>query len=65
MKVIEHLDRARNPLFSYEIVPPPRGRSVKDITDIVEALIPLNPSWIDVTAHASAAYYNEREDGSI
>lgn len=65
MKVTEHLDRANNPLFSYEIVPPPRGRSVKDIIDIVEALMPLNPPWIDVTAHASAAYYNEREDGSI
>ena len=55
----------KNPLFSYEIVPPPRGRSVQEIIDIVEALTPLNPSWIDVTAHASAAYYNEREDGSI
>lgn len=65
MKVVEHLERATNPLFSYEIVPPPRGRSVKDIIDIVEALMPLNPPWIDVTAHASAAYYNEREDGTI
>lgn len=65
MKVIEHLDRATNPLFSYEIVPPPRGRSVKDIIEIVEALMPLNPPWIDVTAHASAAYYNEKDDGSI
>lgn len=65
MKVIEHLDRARNPLFSFEIVPPPRGRSVQEIIDIVEALNPINPSWIDVTAHSSSAYYNEREDGSI
>ncbi len=65
MKVIEHLERAKNPLFSYEIVPPPRGRSVKDIIDIVEALMPLNPPWIDVTAHASAAYYNEKDDGTI
>lgn len=65
MKVTEHLDRAKNPLFSYEIVPPPRGRSVQDIIDIVEALKPTNPAWIDVTAHSSSAYYNEREDGSI
>jgi methylenetetrahydrofolate reductase (NADPH) len=52
MKVIEHLSNAKNPLFSYEIVPPPRGRSVQDIIDIVEAVMPLNPPWIDVTAHA-------------
>lgn len=65
MKVTEHLENAKNPLFSYEIVPPPRGRSVQDIIDIVEALNPVNPAWIDVTAHSSSAYYNEREDGSI
>jgi methylenetetrahydrofolate reductase (NADPH) len=65
MKVIEHLQNAKNPLFSYEIVPPPRGRSVQDIIDIVEALNPVNPAWIDVTAHSSSAYYNEKEDGTI
>lgn len=65
MKVTEHLERAKNPLFSYEIVPPPRGRSVQDIIDIVEALKPTHPAWIDVTAHSSSAYYNEREDGTI
>lgn len=65
MKIIEHLDKASNPLFSYEIVPPPRGRSVQDIIDIVKALAPLNPPWIDVTAHASSAYYNEKGDGTV
>lgn len=65
MKVIEHLAKATGPLFSYEIVPPPRGRSVKDIIEIGEALLPLNPPWIDVTSHASSAYYHENADGSI
>jgi methylenetetrahydrofolate reductase (NADPH) len=65
MKVIEHLDRAKNPLFSFEIVPPPRGRSIQEIIEIVNALMPLNPSWIDVTSHASLAQYIERDDGSI
>ena len=65
MKVIEHLEKAKNPLFSYEIVPPPRGRSIQDIIDIVEAVKPYNPPWIDVTAHSAGAYYNERLDGII
>lgn len=66
MHVIEHLDRAnRNPLFSYEIVPPPRGRSIKDILDVVEMLQPLNPPWIDVTSHSPTAYYREKNDGTI
>ena len=65
MKVIEHLEKARNPLFSFEIVPPPRGRSVKDLIDAVEQLVPMEPSWIDVTAHSSVAFYNEMADGTI
>lgn len=65
MKVIEHLDRATNPLFSFEIVPPPRGRSVKDIIDIVKDVQQFNPPWIDVTAHSAGAYYSERPDGTI
>ena len=65
MKVIEHIHSAKDPLFSYEIVPPPRGRSYKDIVEIVEILAPLNPPWIDVTSHSSAAYFQERTDGTI
>ena len=65
MKVIEHLEKSLNPSFSYEIVPPPRGRSVRDVIDIVEALVPLNPPWIDVTSHSAGAFYNERENGTI
>jgi methylenetetrahydrofolate reductase (NADPH) len=65
MKVTEHIERAKDPLFSYEIVPPSRGRSVQDIIDVVEMLSPLQPPWIDVTAHSSVAYYNESADGSI
>lgn len=65
MKVIEHILKARNPLFSCEIVPPPRGRSAQEIVEIAQALVPLNMSWIDVTSHASAAYFLEQADGSI
>lgn len=65
MKVIEHLERATNPSFSYEIVPPPRGRSVKDIIEVVETLDPFNPPWIDVTSHSAGAFYQEKGDGLI
>jgi methylenetetrahydrofolate reductase (NADPH) len=65
MYVSEHLAKAKDPLFSFEIVPPPRGRSVKDIIEAVEALSHLNPPWIDVTSHSSSAYYREKNDGTI
>ena len=65
MKVIEHIERAKEPLFSYEIVPPPRGRTVQDVVEVVKKLAPFNPPWIDVTAHSAGAYYSENSDGSI
>lgn len=65
MKVIEHIDKATNPLFSFEIVPPPRGRSIQDVVDMVKVLAPYNPPWIDVTSHPSGAFYHENEDGTI
>ena len=65
MKIIEHIQNAKNPLFSFEIVPPPRGRTIQDIIDIVEAIKPFNPGWIDVTAHSASAYYTEQSDGNL
>ncbi len=65
MKVIEHISKSNGTLFSFEIVPPPRGKTITAVTDVVETLLPHNPSWIDVTAHPAGAYYNERPDGTI
>ena len=69
MKVIEKIlnvdSKRSDPKFSYEIVPPQRGRSVKDIIDAAETLINLDPQWIDVTSHASSAVFTENSDGSI
>lgn len=65
MRVVEHIEKASEPLFSYEIVPPPRGRTVQDVIEVVEALLPFHPPWIDVTSHAAGAYYQEHADGSV
>ena len=36
MKVIEHIEKAKDPIFSFEIIPPKRGTSVQEITNIVK-----------------------------
>jgi methylenetetrahydrofolate reductase (NADPH) len=65
MHVIEHLDKAQETLFSFEIIPPPRGKTVSDIIDMVEQIAPVNPPFIDVTSHTAEATYEEKPDGSI
>ncbi|MGE4130481.1 MAG: methylenetetrahydrofolate reductase [Bdellovibrionales bacterium] len=65
MQVIELIDRATGPAFSFEIVPPPRGRSIQDVLEVVDCLMPVKPQWIDVTSHSSSAYFHENKDGTI
>ena len=65
MRVTEHLDRAADTLFSFEIIPPKRGGSVRDIIGIVEQVAPFKPPFIDVTSHAAEAAYEEMPDGTI
>lgn len=65
MFVTEHLELAGEPLFSYEIIPPPRGRGVRDILEIVEQLVPFHPPFIDVTSHGAMAEYIEQGDGTV
>ena len=65
MHVTEHLDRADRTLFSFEIIPPPRGKSVADIIRMVEQIAPVKPPFVDVTSHTAEATYDELPDGTI
>lgn len=65
MRVTEILANTKSPAYSFEIIPPPRGRSIADLIEIVDCIMPIRPQWIDVTSHSSSAYFHENSDGSI
>ena len=65
MKVIDHINSTKSHSFSYEIIPPLRGKKVRDILDIVEKIKKFDPPWIDVTSHSAEAHYEEAHDGSV
>jgi len=65
MKVIEHIERADNTLFTIEILPPVKGDSIQSIYDSIDPLMEFKPAFIDVTYHREEIVYKERQNGLL
>jgi methylenetetrahydrofolate reductase (NADPH) len=65
MKVIDHLKDARSTLFSVEILPPLKGKSIQSIWDILNPIMEFKPSFVDVTYHREEYVYKKRENGLL
>lgn len=65
MKVIEHIEKAKETLFSFEILPPLKGKSIQSIYDGIDPLMEFNPKFINVTYHREEYVYKEREKGLL
>jgi methylenetetrahydrofolate reductase (NADPH) len=63
MKIIEHLNKANQPLISFEIIPPKRGGDIKSLLAVLDDIVKYNPPFIDITSHAAEATYEETESG--
>ncbi|MBM3452913.1 MAG: methylenetetrahydrofolate reductase [NAD(P)H] [Bacteroidetes bacterium] len=65
MKVIDHLTNAKDTLFSFEILPPLKGKSIQSIFDGIDPLMEFEPKFINVTYHREEFIYKERENGLL
>ncbi len=63
MKVTEHLDRAKRPLISFEIIPPQRGGHVRDLMALMDDLVKYEPPFIDITSHSAEMVYADTPGG--
>lgn len=63
MKVIEHLENAKNPLISFELIPPKRGGDIKGLLSVLDDITKYNPPFIDITSHAAEVIYEETSTG--
>lgn len=62
MKVTEHLKNANGkPLFSFEIIPPKKGKNIQELYDNIDPLIEFNPPFIDVTTSREEYIYIEKK----
>ncbi len=63
MKVIEHLAKAKEPLISFEIIPPKRGGDIYGILSVLDDLMKYKPPFIDITSHSAEVVYEETPHG--
>ena len=63
MKVIEHLEKAKKPLLSFEIIPPKRGGDIESLLKVIDDISKFNPPFIDITSHAAEVSYEETPHG--
>ena len=63
MKVTEHLESAKNPFISFEIIPPKRGGDIQSLLKLVDDLAQYKPPFIDITSHAAEVVYEETSTG--
>lgn len=65
MKITEHLQKASKPLFSFEVIPPVKGKSIQELYNNIDPLMEFKPPFIDVTTSREEYIYIEKENGLL
>lgn len=62
MKVTDHISKAKGKtLFSFEIIPPVKGKSIQELYDNIDPLMEFKPPFIDVTTSREEYVYIDRD----
>src|SRR6476661_9069480 len=66
MKITDHITSAQGKtLFSFELLPPIKGQSIKGIYDAIDPLMEFKPPFIDVTYHREDYIYKQHDSGLL
>jgi methylenetetrahydrofolate reductase (NADPH) len=65
MKVIEHIHAAKQPLVSFEILPPLKGKGINALWEHLDPLMEFKPAFINVTYHRSESMFKRKVDGTF
>lgn len=65
MKITDHIKIADNTLFSFEIIPPVKGKSIQQLYDNIDPLMEFKPPFIDVTTSREEFIYIEKSGGLL
>ena len=65
MKVIEHINKAKDTLISFEILPPLKGKGIQSLYQHLDPLMEFSPAFINVTYHRSEHVFKKTPDGNF
>lgn len=63
MSVSEFLQSPHETAFSFEVLPPVKGKSIEQIYRTIDRLRDFNPAYINITTHRSDTVYHETAPG--
>ena len=66
MKVTDHIRNANGKtLFSFEVLPPLKGKTIETLYNHLDPLMEFKPPWINVTYHRAETMFKKRTDGGF
>ena len=65
MTVLEKINNAKGPLFTFELLPPLKGHSIERTYAAIDRLIEFEPAYINFTSHRNETIFRERPDGLL
>jgi methylenetetrahydrofolate reductase (NADPH) len=65
MTVIEKINQAKGPLFTFELLPPLKGHSIERTYAAIDRLMEYEPAYINFTSHRNETILRERPDGLL
>ena len=63
--ILDKIEQRKSSLFSFELLPPLKGRSIKEIYDTIDPLMEFNPPYVNITYHREEVIYKKREGGLL
>jgi len=65
MKVVDYINSSKKTIFSFEILPPLKGKGIEDIYNGIDHLMEFKPPFINVTYHREDYEYKKMGDGLL
>ena len=65
MKVVDYINSSKKTIFSFETLPPLKGKGIEDICNGIDPLMEFKPPFINVTYHREDYEYKKMGDGLL